>query len=226
MGEWMNGYMEKLAALRQANLDGGGPERRKALRALGKLGARDRIEQLTDAGSFEEIGSAVTDASPPYDGLARPTPSDGVVMGLARVENRPVALYATDFTVMSGAIGDQAAWKLADLTQMAGQMQIPIIGLVDSAGERLELQEWRFRPQRPEQLHSQLLPLLGHHTPHHSSVGPLHRGICQYLHPVRLLDHQRGKRLPLAGRRPAIRSGRRRRISNGKKRSMRSGGRK
>jgi len=137
MGEWMNGYMEKLAALRQANLDGGGPERKKALDALGKLGARDRIEQLTDAGSFEEIGSAVTDASPPYDGIDRPTPSDGVVMGLARIENRPVALYATDFTVMSGAIGDQAAWKLADLTQMAGQLQIPIIGLMDSAGERL-----------------------------------------------------------------------------------------
>ena len=60
-------------------------------------------------------------------------------MGLARIEGRPVAVYATDFTGMSGAIGDQASWKLADLTQMAGQMQIPIIGLMDSAGERLSI---------------------------------------------------------------------------------------
>lgn len=137
MGEWMNGYMDKLAALRQANLDGGGPDRVRMVHELGKLTARERIDQLTDAGSFEEIGSAVTDASPPYDGVVRPSPSDGVVMGLAAIDGRPVAIYATDFTVMSGAIGDQAAWKLADLSQMAGQMQIPIIGLMDSAGERL-----------------------------------------------------------------------------------------
>jgi len=139
MGEWMNGYMKKLAALRQANLNGGGPARIDAVRALGKLTARERIQRLADSGSFEEIGSAVTDSRPPYDGVARPTPSDGVIMGLAKIEGRPVALYATDFTVMSGAIGDQAAWKLADLTQMAGQMQVPIVGLMDSAGERLSM---------------------------------------------------------------------------------------
>jgi acetyl-CoA carboxylase carboxyltransferase component len=137
MGEWMDGYLEKLSALRQANLNGGGPEAAARREALGKLGARERIDRLTDLGSFEEIGSAVTDASPPFDGVQRPTPSDGMVMGLARIEGRPVAVYATDFTVMSGAIGDQASWKLADLTQMAGQMQIPVIGLMDSGGERL-----------------------------------------------------------------------------------------
>ena len=137
MGEWMDGYMKKLSALRQANLDGGGPEQTARLKALGKIGARERIERLTDPGSFEEIGSAVTDSSPPFDGVQRPTPSDGIVMGLARIDGRAVAVYATDFTVMFGAIGDQAAWKLADLTQMAGQMHIPLIGLMDSAGERL-----------------------------------------------------------------------------------------
>ena len=129
--------MDKLAALRRANLEGGGADRVGRISEMGKLGARQRIDQLADPGSFEELGSAVTDSRPPYDGVERPSPSDGIVMGLARIEGRPLAVYATDFTVMSGALGDQAAWKLADLVQMAGRMQIPIVGLVDSAGERL-----------------------------------------------------------------------------------------
>ncbi len=140
MGKWMNGYLDKLAILRQQNLDGGGAEPMALLQRLNKLSARERIERLVDSGSFEEIGSVVTDSRPPFDGITRPSPSDGIVMGQAMVNSRPVALYAMDFTVMSGAIGDQAAWKLADLTQMAGQMQMPMIGLIDSAGERLSFE--------------------------------------------------------------------------------------
>ncbi len=140
MGKWMNGYLDKLANLRQQNLDGGGADRLALMQRLNKLSARERIERLVDSGSFEEIGSVVTDSCPPFDGVTRPSPSDGIVMGMAMINNRPVALYSMDFTVMSGAIGDQAAWKLADLTRMAGQMQMPIIGLIDSAGERLSFE--------------------------------------------------------------------------------------
>lgn len=140
MGKWMNGYLDKLANLRQQNLEGGGAERMALMQRLNKLSARERIEHLVDRGSFEEIGSVVTDSRVPFDGVTRPSPSDGIVMGMAMVNNRPVALYSMDFTVMSGAIGDQAAWKLADLTKMAGQMQTPIIGLIDSAGERLSFE--------------------------------------------------------------------------------------
>jgi acetyl-CoA carboxylase carboxyltransferase component len=140
VGKWMNGYLDKLANLRQQNLEGGGAERMALMQRLNKLSARERIERLVDRGSFEEIGSVVTDSRVPFDGVTRPSPSDGIVMGMAMVNNRPVALYSMDFTVMSGAIGDQAAWKLADLTRMAGQMQMPIIGLIDSAGERLSFE--------------------------------------------------------------------------------------
>jgi len=137
MGEWMTGYLDKLVIVRQQNIDGGGPEQIEQLHNLGKLSARARIERLIDPGTFEEIGSVVTDSSPPYDGNSRPSPSDGVVMGVGRVNGRLSCVYAFDFTVMSGSIGDQASWKLADLTQMAGQMQVPIIGMIDSAGSRL-----------------------------------------------------------------------------------------
>jgi acetyl-CoA carboxylase carboxyltransferase component len=139
MGHWMDGYLSRLERVRGENLEGGGKERLQEIRDLGKLGARERIGNLLDPGSFEEIGSLVRDVRPPYDGRKRPSPSDGVVMGLGSVRGRPAAVYALDFSVMSGSLGDQAVWKLNDLTKMAGQMGIPIIGIVDSAGERISL---------------------------------------------------------------------------------------
>jgi methylmalonyl-CoA decarboxylase subunit alpha len=139
MGQWMDGYLSRLERVRRENLEGGGKVRLKEIQELGKLGARERIKKLTDPGSFEEIGSLVRDVRPPYDGRERPSPADGVVMGVGRVRNRTTAVYALDFSVMSGSLGDQAVWKLNDLTKMAGQMGIPIIGLIDSAGERISL---------------------------------------------------------------------------------------
>ena len=65
----------------------------------------------------------------------------GVVMGMARINNRPVMVYSLDFTVMSGSIGDQGVWKIAELVQMAGQEQTPLIGLIDSAGSRLTFKD-------------------------------------------------------------------------------------
>ncbi len=139
MGKWMDGYLKKLSQLREENLNGGGEDRAAVQRRLGKLTARERIDRLADPGSFEEIGSAVRDTRPPFDGKSRLSPGDGIVMGLARVDGRQVMLYALDFTVMSGSIGDQAAWKLVDLVKMAGQLRVPLIGIFDSAGERLSM---------------------------------------------------------------------------------------
>lgn len=133
MGGWMDGYLARLARVQAANLAGGGETRQAELRALGKWSARERIARLVDAGSFEEVGSCVTAA----DSRHRPSPCDGLVMGCARVAGRPVMVYAFDFSVMSGALGDQAAWKLAECVEMAGQRRLPLIGVLDSAGARL-----------------------------------------------------------------------------------------
>ncbi len=141
MGKWMNGYLEKLAANRRENLEAGGLERINLQHELGKLTARERIEQLADPGSFEEIGSLVREFRLGLEGDARPSPSDGVVMGLAEVNGRPLMVYSLDFTVMSGAIGDQGIWKIAELVQMAGQQQMPIIGIFDSAGSRFSFKD-------------------------------------------------------------------------------------
>jgi len=137
VGEWMNGYLDRLVNNWEENLAGGGQDRIEIQRGLGKLTARERIARLVDPGSFEEFGSLVRDRSNRQAPASKPSPADGVVMGLARVNGRQVMLYATDFTVMSGSIGDQGVWKIAELVQMAGQEQVPVIGLIDSAGSRI-----------------------------------------------------------------------------------------
>jgi len=135
----MDGYLEKLAANEKENLEGGGPDRISLQHNLGKLTARERIEYLADPGSFHDMGSLVRDIRTQLGELVKPSPSDGVVMGTARVNGRQTMIYATDFTVMSGAVGDQGVWKIAELVQMAGQEQVPIIGIFDSAGSRISL---------------------------------------------------------------------------------------
>jgi acetyl-CoA carboxylase carboxyltransferase component len=141
MGQWMDSYLEKLAKVREQNLIGGGKERIEQIHQLGKLTARERIESLLDSGSFEEIGSIVTDIRPSLDGKERLDPSEGIVMGFGKIDDRPVMVYAMDFSVMSGSLGDQAAWKLADITSMAGDRGMPLIGVIDSMGERLSFKK-------------------------------------------------------------------------------------
>lgn len=137
MGQWMDGYLEKLDQNRRENLAGGGQERIDLQHSLGKLTARERIEKLIDPGTFEEIGSLVREFRMGLTGEPKPSPSDGVIMGMAAVNGRSAMVYALDFTVMSGAIGDQGVWKIAELVQMAGQQQMPLIGIFDSAGSRI-----------------------------------------------------------------------------------------
>jgi acetyl-CoA carboxylase carboxyltransferase component len=137
MGKWMNGYLDRLIQNHRDNLDGGGKDRIEEQHSLGKLTARERIDRLVDPGSFDELGSLVKD---PYRGRVenpKPSPTDGIVMGLAQVNGRQVMVYSFDFTVMSGAIGIQGIWKLAELAEMAGREQVPLIGIIDSAGSRI-----------------------------------------------------------------------------------------
>jgi acetyl-CoA carboxylase carboxyltransferase component len=143
MGKWMDSYLARLEANREEAHAAGGPERIEVQHGLGKLTARERIERLVDPDSFMELGSRVRDVDPfrqPPDG-DRPSPGDGVIMGFARIDGREVAVYSMDFTVLSGSLGNQGVWKIAELVQMAGQEQVPLIGIFDSAGSRIDL-EW------------------------------------------------------------------------------------
>jgi acetyl-CoA carboxylase carboxyltransferase component len=139
MGQWMDGFLDRLAAHRKESLAGGGADRVGLQHDLGKLTARERIEYLVDPGSFAELGSLVRDPREVAGESKKPSPGDGVVMGAAEIDGRGVMVYATDFTVMSGAIGDEGVWKIAELVEMAGRQRTPLIGLFDSAGSRVGL---------------------------------------------------------------------------------------
>ncbi|MCP4681100.1 MAG: propionyl-CoA carboxylase [Desulfobacterales bacterium] len=143
MGKWMDGFLEQFKKNQLENIEAGGKDRIALQHSLGKLTARERIELLADQDSFLEIGSLTRDIDPfrdPPEGTI-PSPSDGVVMGLVRINGRQVMVYAIDFTVMSGSLGNQGVWKIAELVQMAGQEQMPIIGIIDSAGSRVQLKD-------------------------------------------------------------------------------------
>ncbi|MBW2284364.1 MAG: propionyl-CoA carboxylase [Deltaproteobacteria bacterium] len=126
-----------LAANERENLEGGGQTAIALQHELGKLTARERIDYLVDPGTFAELGSRARDPRNDSGELAKPSPSDGVVMGTAEITGRQVMVYATDFTVMSGSLGEQGVWKMAELMKMAGQEQVPIIGMFDSVGSRI-----------------------------------------------------------------------------------------
>jgi len=142
MGKWMDGFIEKLEAVRQENLESGGTEKIDMQHKMGKLTIRERIDKLLDLGSFNELGSVVREVYPPIMGVGAITPGsacDGIVMGFGRIDGREVAVCGTDFTVMSGTIGDQGSWKMADIVAMARERKIPLISIFDSAGARYTL---------------------------------------------------------------------------------------
>ncbi|MBG9784044.1 acyl-CoA carboxylase subunit beta [Bacillus sp. C1-1] len=109
---------------------GGGEEKQKAQRQRGKLLARERIDQLLDENSFSELFRFAT-------GKDR-LPGDGVVTGIGKINDRYVCLYAQDFTVAGGTLGSMHAKKICSLMDFAYEQQMPIIGLIDSGGARIQ----------------------------------------------------------------------------------------
>jgi acetyl-CoA carboxylase carboxyltransferase component len=111
----------------------GGPERLARQAAKGRLSARERVARLCDEGSFKEVG-ALGGCAHPAGG--DPVPADALVGGVARVEGRSIVIIAEDFTVQGGSIGHVNAAKRLRLTKLAQQEQIPLLLLLDGAGER------------------------------------------------------------------------------------------
>ncbi|HRX09280.1 MAG TPA: carboxyl transferase domain-containing protein, partial [Candidatus Limiplasma sp.] len=119
--------LQQVQDLRQS-LGQGDEKRVKAQREAGKLTARERILKIADVGSFVELFAFV---SAQEEGA-------GVVTGYATVQQRPVYLFAQDFTVHGGAIGKLQALKINKLLDMALKTGAPVLMLCDSAGIRLD----------------------------------------------------------------------------------------
>ena len=95
-----------------------------------------RISSLLDAGSFVEIGGAVTARNTDFNMQQKETPADGVITGYGVIDGNLVYVYSQDASVLGGAMGEMHAKKIANIYDMAMKMGAPVIGLVDCAGFR------------------------------------------------------------------------------------------
>lgn len=100
--------------------------------------ACSRIAELLDAGSFVEIGGAVTARATDFNMQEKETPADGVITGYGLIEGNLVYVYSQDASVLNGAIGEMHAKKIAGIYDMAMKMGAPVVGLIDCAGFRLQ----------------------------------------------------------------------------------------
>jgi propionyl-CoA carboxylase beta chain len=122
---------------RRADL-GGGEDRLRRQREAGKLTARDRIGLLFDPGTFEEFDKLVTHRCQDFGMAGQIVPGDGVVSGLGRVDGRPVYGFAQDFTVFGGSLSETNAAKIVKIMDLAMRQGVPIVGLNDSGGARIQ----------------------------------------------------------------------------------------
>lgn len=122
---------------RKVRLEKGEAEKIRAQHAKGKLTARERIHLLLDEGSFVELNHFVEPRTTCTDEDEK-VPGDGVVTGYGKIEGRFVFVYAQDFTVFGGSVGEMHAQKIARIMDLAAQNGAPIISLHDSGGARIQ----------------------------------------------------------------------------------------
>jgi propionyl-CoA carboxylase beta chain len=117
---------------------GGGPERVERQHRAGKKTARERLDLLCDKGSFAELDKLVVHQSHDFGMHAQRIPGDGVVTGSGRIHGRPVFVFAQDFTVFGGSLSEAYARKICKIMDLAMKAGVPVIGLNDSGGARIQ----------------------------------------------------------------------------------------
>jgi acetyl-CoA carboxylase carboxyltransferase component len=118
--------------------EGGGKDRIDTQHAKGKLTARERVHQLLDEGTFQEIDAYMTHRHTDFGLDKTRTLGDGVVAGFGKINGRRVCVYAQDFTVLGGSFGEVAGQKVAKVMELAMQAGVPVIGMNDSGGARIQ----------------------------------------------------------------------------------------
>ena len=134
----MSERYDRWAVLKRQAREGGGPERLARHRGAGKLAARERLEAFFDPGTFNELDPFVVHRVEKFGLADRRIPGDGVVTGWGEVEGRPVCAFAQDATVFGGALGEAHASKIVKVMETARRAGVPIVGLDDSGGARIQ----------------------------------------------------------------------------------------
>ncbi len=130
--------IDTLRRKRDQALAGGGEAQIKKQHEKGKKTARERIEALLDPGSFNEINQFVTHRASGFGLEQQKLMTDGVVTGWGKIDGRLVYLYAQDFTILGGSLGEAHGLKIARVMDLAIQNGAPLICLNDSGGARIQ----------------------------------------------------------------------------------------
>ena len=134
----MKEIIQQLEAKRELARLGGGEKRIQAQHAKGKLTARERIELLLDAGTFEEWDMFVEHRCHDFGMGEQTVPGDGVVTGYGMINGRLVFVFSQDFTVLGGSLSEAHAEKICKIMDQAIKVGAPVIGLNDSGGARIQ----------------------------------------------------------------------------------------
>ena len=117
---------------------GGGIKRIEKQHSRGKMTARERLDQLFDPGTFQELEVMRETRATDFGMTEKATPGDGVVIGYGKVNGRTVCASSQDFTVCGGAGGEEYALKICHILQLAIDMKVPFVNFNDSGGARIE----------------------------------------------------------------------------------------
>jgi len=134
----MSQYLKTLREMRERAMEGGGTERIAQQHAKGKMTARERLALLLDEGTFQELGALATHNITDFGMDQQRFPGDGVVTGFGKINGRRVAVFAQDFTVVGGSFSEVQSHKICRIQDVAMESGIPIIGLNDSGGARIQ----------------------------------------------------------------------------------------
>jgi acetyl-CoA carboxylase carboxyltransferase component len=130
--------LEELRQRRAATLEGGGADAVARQHDRGKLTARERIDFLLDEGSFVETDAFVLHRATGFGVEDERYPGDGVVTGHGTIDGRTVCVFSQDFTVLGGSLGEAFAEKIVKVMDLAVRMGVPLVGLNDSGGARIQ----------------------------------------------------------------------------------------
>lgn len=134
----MKNKIETLRASKSKLQLGGGEQAIAKQKEMGKLTARERIEQLLDPHSFCEYDLFIRHEAREFGMENKELPGDGVVIGTGEIYGKKVAVFAQDFTVVGGSLGYMHAKKITKIMDYALNMRMPLIGINDSGGARIQ----------------------------------------------------------------------------------------
>ncbi len=134
----MQTILDELEHRRARARKGGGDERIARQHDKHKLTARERLELLLDDGSFEEWDMFVEHRCHDFGIENSKVPGDGVITGFGKIAGRPVFVYSQDFTVLGGSLSETHAAKICKIMDQAMKIGVPVIGLNDSGGARIQ----------------------------------------------------------------------------------------